>query len=430
MAPQVHATDRQSAGIPRTLYLSYDGVLEPLGESQVISYLERLGSYDITLLSFEKYVDLQDGDRVSQMRARLKASGIRWVHLQYHKWPPVLSTAFDALQGCWHAMVWSWQGASYLVHARGYVASLIALVLRKTRGIAFIFDMRGFWADEKVDRGHWSRASVMYRLAKRCERSFFESSDAIVSLTPAGINIIPTLGYRIRPNVPIEVVPTCTDLDRFTPGPKDPALVSELGFAGGLVIGCSGTIDAWYLRRQMFQNLGWLADQWPKSKIFILTREAQGVLRHDAVAEGIDPERLVVMCVPFSEMPRYLRLIDLGLFFLKPCFSRCGGMATKLGEFLATGIPVITNACDSDATRIIQEHRCGLVLPSPDLESLIVARREIHMLVTDPQVRRSCRRAAEQHFSLADGVKTYMALYNRLAVPSSPALVSVVAEVG
>ena len=38
----------------RTLYISYDGVLEPLGESQVVTYLERLSArYDITLVSFE-----------------------------------------------------------------------------------------------------------------------------------------------------------------------------------------------------------------------------------------------------------------------------------------------------------------------------------------------------------------------------------------
>jgi hypothetical protein len=47
------------------LYITYDGVLEPLGESQVVSYLERLASdVSLTLLSFEKPVDLADQSRV------------------------------------------------------------------------------------------------------------------------------------------------------------------------------------------------------------------------------------------------------------------------------------------------------------------------------------------------------------------------------
>jgi len=42
----------------RVLYISYDGLMEPLGESQVLSYLKGLSkSYQIYLLSFEKKQD-------------------------------------------------------------------------------------------------------------------------------------------------------------------------------------------------------------------------------------------------------------------------------------------------------------------------------------------------------------------------------------
>src|SRR5687767_3015671 len=76
----------------RILYVSYDGALEPLGESQVVSYLERLSTdYAITLVSFEKSGDLVDGGRVDVLRRRLAATGIRWYPLRYHRWPPVLS---------------------------------------------------------------------------------------------------------------------------------------------------------------------------------------------------------------------------------------------------------------------------------------------------------------------------------------------------
>ena len=37
------------------LYISYDGMLEPLGQSQVLAYLKRLAQkYSICLISFEK----------------------------------------------------------------------------------------------------------------------------------------------------------------------------------------------------------------------------------------------------------------------------------------------------------------------------------------------------------------------------------------
>ena len=41
--------------MPKVLYVSYDGLMEPLGQSQILSYLTRLAKdYDITLVSYEK----------------------------------------------------------------------------------------------------------------------------------------------------------------------------------------------------------------------------------------------------------------------------------------------------------------------------------------------------------------------------------------
>lgn len=44
----------------KLIYLSYDGILEPLGQSQVLRYLERLATdHKIVLISFEKPHDWQ-----------------------------------------------------------------------------------------------------------------------------------------------------------------------------------------------------------------------------------------------------------------------------------------------------------------------------------------------------------------------------------
>ena len=70
------------------LYISYDGMLEPLGQSQVIAYLERLaGNRRIHLLSFEKSQDWGDIQRRRRVRGRLQAAGIYWHPRRYHKSP-------------------------------------------------------------------------------------------------------------------------------------------------------------------------------------------------------------------------------------------------------------------------------------------------------------------------------------------------------
>src|SRR3954464_14080128 len=78
---------------PRVFYVSYDGVEEPLGRSQVLGYLKGLAStYDITLISFEKSAESR-----RSLRDELAESAIEWRRLRYHHRPPVLSTAWDVL---------------------------------------------------------------------------------------------------------------------------------------------------------------------------------------------------------------------------------------------------------------------------------------------------------------------------------------------
>ena len=403
------------ARLPSVLYVSYDGILEPLGESQIVAYLERLGTrYAITLISFEKGQDARHSRRVARMRTRLEESGIRWMPLWYHKWPPIVSTAFDVLLGAWRGLALSLGSDLRLVHSRGYVPALIGLLLRRTRGVAFLFDMRGFWADEKVDGGQWRRDSLIYRLVKRFERRFFESADGIISLTWAGVAAFPTLGYRIRTGVPVEVIPTCADLERFRPGPKNPELVTRLGLEGHRVVGCVGTMTNWYLREPMLNYLALLVRRIDRIKILIVTAEDHGRLRADAERSGVDPRRIVLTRAEFHEMPELLRLVDVGLFFIKVCFSKKGSAATKLGEFLATGVPVIINDRVGDSGSIVREGRVGVVLPDVTPEAFEASLDAVRQVLSDSEIARRCRDVARQHFDLARGVSSYDGVYSRI----------------
>ena len=53
-----------------------------------------------------------------------------------------------------------------------------------------IFDIRGFWADEKHDRLNWSKKSYKYRFFKELERYLMRKADFIVTLTAASQQII------------------------------------------------------------------------------------------------------------------------------------------------------------------------------------------------------------------------------------------------
>lgn len=63
-----------------TLYLTRNGLLEPLGQSQVLSYLRGLSrQHRITLITYEKDKDWADTARVVKLRMECERLGIRWL---------------------------------------------------------------------------------------------------------------------------------------------------------------------------------------------------------------------------------------------------------------------------------------------------------------------------------------------------------------
>ena len=80
------------------LFISYDGMTDPLGQSQVIPYLQGLSKhgYCIYLLSCEKKEVFHQ--KKSDIQKILSNAGINWTALYYTKKPPVISTMIDIVK--------------------------------------------------------------------------------------------------------------------------------------------------------------------------------------------------------------------------------------------------------------------------------------------------------------------------------------------
>ena len=398
------------------LYISYDGLLEPLGESQVVNYVERLAAdHAMTVLSFEKPADLSDPDRLRAMERRLEAQGVNWVKLRYHKLFPTISTAFDVVRGILCARAVCQRRGVMIVHARGYVSSLIALAARSASGARFLFDMRGFWVDEKVEAGHWTSGGILYRIGKWWEHRFFRSADGIISLTDQGVRAFAEFGHETAPSGLVEVIPTCVDLQHFKPGTKESELVRSLGLTGACVVGCVGTMSNWYMRHEMLQYLAYITRSVGRARALIVTREDHCNLQHDAERVGIPGDRLVFARADFADMPLFIRLFDVGMFFIRPVASKRGSAATKLAEFLACGVPVIINDGVGDSGNIVRQGRVGVVLPRVDVEAFERSLPDVRALLADREVAGRCRRLAHELFDVERGVHKYRRVYRLLS---------------
>jgi glycosyltransferase involved in cell wall biosynthesis len=298
---------------------------------------------------------------------------------------------------------------------------LIALHLKRAFAARFLFDMRGFWVDEKVEAGHWPAGGILFRIGKWWERRFFAEADAIVSLTSAGVREFPTLG-DVRAGVPVVVIPTCADIDRFQPAPAgstehedDDRRRRELGIDGALVVGCVGTLSNWYLREETLSYLAWLSTKFETMKALIVTREDHDRLRADAARAGLPAHRLVLTRAPFEDMPALMRLMDAGVFFIRVCFSKRASAATKLAEFLGCGVPVIINDGIGDSGDVVRANGVGAVLPDTSPAAFEASEAAVRSLLADGGVAGRCRATAVREFSLGRGVDAYANLYLQLS---------------
>ncbi|MDP6580117.1 MAG: glycosyltransferase [Vicinamibacterales bacterium] len=383
-------------------------MLEPLGQSQVLPYLRELAERgaQITLLSFEKPADLADCVRVDALSAQLSQGGIGWIRLCYHKRPRALATAADILIGLARAMLIARRERIAAVHARSYVPALIAWGLKRTIGTRFIFDMRGFWADERVDGGLWPAGGRIYRVVKWLEHRFLRDADEVVTLTARARCIVEQWKGIGSPRV--TVIPTCADLSRF------PAVPRAAASNGGGVFVYSGSLGTWYLLQEMIRFVEVARERWPDSSLLLLTRH-QDEAREALQRSSLPADRVTLASVAPEDVPQWLARGDVGLAFYKPGIARRGTCPTKMAEYLAAGLPVVVNEAVGDSEEIIAGNEVGVVPESFSDEVFATTLDRLAELRADPELPVRCRSVAEAHFSLPLGVARYWNIYERIA---------------
>lgn len=390
------------------LYISYTGLLEPLGQSQVYRYLDHLSEeHEITLITFEKASQIEDKERFESMKDRVADSGIKWHPLRYHQAPSVPATIYDLAKGfiaCTRAIR---QDEIDIVHSRSYVASILGLMCKQFFDTAFVFDMRGFWADERVEGGIWEEDSRLYQIAKWFEAKFIQHADMVVSLTEAGIDVMRDFDHIDTTDTRFTMIPTCVDLDLFTPDSDERSEEFVLGYVG--------SVGTWYLFDDVLDCFELLQELRPGAELSILNQGDHDVIREKLRQHDIDESDVSLKSVRHEEVSGEIDRMDAGVFLIKPTFSKNGSSPTKMGEFLACGVPCLSNAGYGDVKQILEENDVGVAMESFDTNTKRNAIRDLIQLASDPDTSTRCRETAESYYSLEEGVAKYNQVYRTVA---------------
>ncbi len=388
-----------------TLYLTRNGLLEPLGQSQVLPYLRGLSkNFDITVISYEKPHDWADRKRVSALIVECQSLGICWLPQQFRVGPKLLAPAASILRMAILSIFLVLRNDIRLIHARSYVPSIVCLLVKRLSGVPFIFDMRALWLEEMITAGRLQRGSFLHRILIFAEQACLRNAAAVVSLTHAATHYLQNLYPCHLKGQKIIVIPTCVDLGRFTPAQA--ARRSR-------VIGCLGTLLSGWFR------VDWLAkfmsvglDRDSELCVQVTTYDDAKQVRKQLAIEPRFEQRVSIAPSTPEIVPRLLQQqICSVMFYAGGEVSELGRSPTRMAEILACGLPIVANDGVGDVADIIRTHRVGVLVEGTSVEQLDSAWDQLDQLFQDPDLGTRCRKTAESLFSLDAGTEAYRRIY-------------------
>lgn len=391
---------------------------DPLGQSQVLPYIAGLTKqgYTFHLISFEKH------DRYLKHKNHIQKycdqNNIHWHPQDYHSEGGLRKTIRQVRKMNKVAHYLNQRHNFSIVHCRSYISALTGLNLKRKYGVKMIFDMRGFWADERVDGKIWNLDSKIYKTIynyfKRKEIEFLTKSDYTVSLTNNGKTEIESWSAINKDNFKIKIIPCCVNLELFDPSKinseEKQKLKSSLNIpSDAFVLGYVGSIGTWYMLPEMLDYFKVFKSLKPNAKFLFVTGEKPEFVKSEAIKKNLNPDDIIITSVLHDQVPIHISLFDQSIFFIRPTYSKKASSPTKQGEIMAMGIPLICNSGVGDTDEIVNKYHSGKVISSFDDDNYKKAIKED--ITYDPI---EIAKGAKDYFSLEKGVEVYLSIYNEM----------------
>ncbi len=393
-------------------YVMYWGALEPVGLATAVPTVLRMArKARVTLLSFEKEEDEKDSERSREVRDRLREAGVRWIPRPYT--PGYRATPLDAWRGLQALRRAHRDDPVHVVEGRTFVGGGIGAAFSRLHHVPFLYHTEGCWLDEQVDVGRLGETSPLLRILRGMEAGIVRQAGGLVVLTEAGEERFRRLYLRKRPRTPVLIVPTTSVLVEEAP-PLGPSPVLPPDRPVRCVY--MGSVSGRYLLDEMLLFFRELASRRPGSTLEILAHRERDRVKKALQRQGLGQELVSVSFVPHSEIPIRLADKELGFFFLKGELSGRCCSPTKIPEYLAHGVSVVSTRASGDGARVLERGRVGVVVENPgSAEDRRRALWELDELLQDPERSLRGQAVAREHYSLEDAVESQMEVLRRLA---------------
>jgi len=396
----------------RVLYICYGSITDPLIQSQALAYLQglaKVGHY-IHLLTFEA-APLRDKE-YQKWETSLEQQGITWHQLRYHQRPGLPASFYDVLKGVQCGLHLIKRHRITTVHARSHIPAVMGMLLKKAASIKLLFDFRGILAEEREDVGAWKKNSLASKVVRRLERGCIERADAIVVLTQRFASELTTK----YPGIPIHIIPCCADVNAIRSQRTERDKIRELlGLQPKTIMVYMGKIGTWYMLAEMVDFFTAARSIIPNLHFLFMTQSDTSPIVNCMENKGVPDSKYSIVNVEHSQIGGHLAAADFAISFIQPYPSKRASSPTKISEYLAAGLPVLSNRGIGDIDSSLNLHRAGVILDHFEHESYQAAARSMSSMMSDDSTRHRCETAAAGADLMDVGISRYDKIYMTLA---------------
>lgn len=282
---------------------------------------------------------------------------------------------------------------------------LAGVLLAAFHRVPHVFELRDLWPASIV-ANKALRPGLALRLLERLELTLYRRSTAVLAFTEA---FRADLLRRGVPPAKVHVVHNGTDLDLFQPGPRDPALVADLGLEGQWVLGYFGTLGLSHGLDQVVEAAAEV-QHLPVTVLFMGAGAAAAGLKAQAAARGLTNLRFLPR-QSHERVPAYWRLCDAALVSLADTEAFRAVMPSKIYEALAMGLPILFVGPEGEASRALRAWGVGEAVPPGDPAALAEALARWSQDPTPAEAKRAAARAVRPTFGRERQAEAALAVF-------------------
>ena len=152
-----------------------------------------------------------------------------------------------------------------------------------------------------------------------------------------------------------------------------------------------GKFTGWYMDREMVDFYRSARRLRPELVFLVLTQSDRATIDAEFRRADIARSDYVITRVEASEVETYLAAADFGISFVRPSFSKISSSPTKVAEYLAAGVPVVTTVI-GDLAELFADENIGVLIDEFSPAAYEAAARAVERLAQNAVAREQCRR--------------------------------------